>query len=69
MYPGADVFTLMYDEKKVSSVFPKNPIWYNTPAQTVFDVTGKPRLALPVMPMSVRKINLKAYDMVISSSS
>lgn len=69
MYPGADVFTLMYDEKKVSSIFPKNRVWYNTPAQTVFDVSGKPRLALPLMPMSVRKINLDGYDLVISSSS
>lgn len=69
MYPEADVFTLMYDEKKVGSVFPKNRIWCNTPAQTLFALTGKPRLSLPLMPASVKKINLTGYDVILSSSS
>lgn len=69
MYPEADIFTLMYDEKKVGSIFPKNRIWCNTPAQTLFSLTGKPRLSLPLMPASVKKINLTGYDLVISSSS
>ncbi len=69
MYPDADIFTLMYDEKKVGSVFPKNRIWCNTPAQTLFTITGKPRFSLPLMPLSVKKIYLSGYDLVISSSS
>lgn len=69
IYPEADIFTLMYDEKKVGSIFPKNRIWCNTPAQTLFSLTGKPRLSLPLMPASVKKINLTGYDLVISSSS
>lgn len=69
IYPEADIFTLMYDEKKVGSIFPKNRIWCNTPAQTLFSLTGKPRLSLPLMPASVKKIDLTGYDLVISSSS
>lgn len=69
MYPDADIFTLMYDEKKVGNVFPKNIIRCNTPAQILFSLTGKPRLSLPLMPSSVKKINLSSYDLVISSSS
>lgn len=69
MYPEADVFTLMYDEKKVGSVFPKNRIRCNTPAQTLFSLIGKPRFSLPLMPSSVKKIDLRGYDLVISSSS
>ena len=69
MYPEADVYTLMYDEKKVGTVFPKNRIRCNTPAQVMFTMTGKPRLSLPLMPASVKKIDLAEYDLVISSSS
>jgi glycosyltransferase involved in cell wall biosynthesis len=69
MYPEADIFTLMYDEKKVGSIFPKNRIWCNTPAQVLFSFTGKPRLSLPLMSASIKKIDLRWYDIVISSSS
>lgn len=69
IYPDADIFTLMYDEQKVGSVFPKNTIRCNTPAQALFSLTGKPRLSLPLMPSAVKKINLTWYDLVISSSS
>ncbi len=69
MYPEADVYTLMYDEKKVGLVFPKNRIHCNTPAQTLYLLTGKPRLSLPLMPASVKKIDVSDYDIVLSSSS
>lgn len=69
MYPEADIFTLLYDEKKVGDVFPKNRVRCNTSAQTLFTITGKPRLSLSLMPSSVEKINLAGYDLVISSSS
>lgn len=69
MYPEADVYTLMYDEKKVGNVFPKNKIRCETAAQKLFSVTGKPRFSLPLMPTSVKGISLNGYDLVISSSS
>lgn len=69
LYPEADVFTLMYDEKKVGDVFPKSRIRCTWPAQWFFRLTGKPRASLPLMPASVRSIDLTEYDFVISSSS
>ncbi len=69
IYPQADVFTLMYDEKKVGSVFPKNRIWCQTFAQKLFSLTHKPRFSLPLMSASIEQIELSGYDVVISSSS
>jgi glycosyltransferase involved in cell wall biosynthesis len=69
MYPDADVFTLMYDEKKVGDVFPKSRVNCAWPAQWLFRLTGKPRASLPLMPFSVKRIDLSGYDLVISSSS
>jgi glycosyltransferase involved in cell wall biosynthesis len=69
MYPQADVFTLLYDEKKVGNVFPPQRIHCHGPAQWLYRMTKKPRLSLPLMPISVKGIRLKGYDLVISSSS
>jgi len=69
MYPEADVYTLMYDEKKVGDIFPKEKIHCTGPAQWLFHITKKPRASLPLMTFSVAGINLSKYDLVISSSS
>lgn len=69
LYPEADVFTLMYDEKKVGDVFPKSRIRCTWLAQWFFSLTGRPRASLPLMPASVKSIDLTEYDLVISSSS
>jgi hypothetical protein len=69
MYPEADVFTLMYDEKKVGKVFPKEKIHCTGPAQWLYMMTKKPRASLSLMTFSVSGIDLSSYDLVISSSS
>ena len=69
MYPDADVFTLMYDEEKVGSMFPKGKIHCTGPAQWLYKLTKKPRASLPLMPFSVAGIDLSGYDLIISSSS
>ena len=69
MYPEADVYTLMYDEEKVWSVFPKEKIHCNGLAQWLFQLTKKPRASLPLMTFSVSGIDVSDYDLVISSSS
>lgn len=69
LYPDADVFTLMYDEKKVGSVFPPEKIHCTWPAQWFFRFTWKPRASLLWMPFSIRMIDVSEYDLVISSSS
>ncbi len=69
LYPEADVFTLMYDEKKVWNIFPKSQIHCHWPAQWFYGLTGRPRASLPFMPFSVNRLDVSSYDLVISSSS
>ncbi len=69
LYPEADIFTLMYDEKKIGDVFPKSRVKFTWPAQWFFKLTGKPRASLPLLPFSVSRIDISGYDLVISSSS
>jgi len=69
MYPDADVFTLMYDEEKVGSMFAKEKIHCSGPAQWLYTLTKKPRVSLPLMTFSVSGIDLSGYDLIISSSS
>jgi len=69
MYPEADVFTLMFNEEKVGSLFPKEKIHCTGPAQWLYKLTQKPRASLPLMTFSVGGIDLSGYDLIISSSS
>lgn len=70
MYPDAQIFTLIYDEKKVWKVFPKDRIKY-TPKSTqrIYDLTKKQRLALLRMPMGIESMDFTWYDIVIVSST
>jgi len=69
LFPDADVHTLIYDEKKVGAVFPKEKVKCSGPAQRVYKLFGRQRLALPWMAKSVEQIDLSGYDLVIASSS
>ena len=69
LWPDADLHTLIYDEKKVGSVFPKERVKCSGPAQRIYRLTGKQRLCLPWMARSVEQIDLSGYDLVIASSS
>lgn len=70
MYPQADLFPLIYDEKKVGKVFPREKIPY-IPAitQNIYDLTKNQRLCLPFMSKAVESIDLSGYDVVIASNS
>ena len=72
VFPQADLFTLIYDEQKVGSIFPKEKIhsqclqlW----TQKIYNLTKKQRLCLPVMNRSVESLDFSKYDIVIVSSS
>jgi hypothetical protein len=74
IFPEADLFTLIYDEKKVGTVFPKqyakgkeiqSAYW----TQYVYDLTKKQRLCLPFMARAVESLDFSKYDVVIVSSS
>lgn len=72
IFPEADLFTLIYDEKKVGKIFPKDKInaqvfWL--PSQRIYNWTKNQRLCLPSMAWSVEALDFSKYDLVIASSS
>ncbi len=72
MFPEADIFTLMYDEKQVSRVFPRNKIHpqvHKLRTQKIYKLLKKQRLCLPFMSSSVESLDLSEYDLVLVSSS
>lgn len=70
IFPDADLFTLIYDENKVGSVFPKERIKYVPKiTQRIYNLFKKQRFCLPYMARAVESIDLSEYDLVIASSS
>lgn len=70
IFPDADLFTLIYDEKKVWKVFPKEKI-KSVPKSTgrIYNLFKNQRFCLPYMPRAVEELDLSEYDLVIASSS
>ena len=70
IFPNADLYTLIYDEKKVWSVFPKEKIHsVAKPTQRLYTILKNQRFCLPLMPRAVESLDFSEYDYVISSSS
>lgn len=70
IFPEADLYTLIYDEKKVGSVFPKEKITsVARPSQRIYNIFKNQRFCLPLMPKAVESLDFSDYDYVVSSSS
>ena len=70
IFPDADVFTLIYDEKKVGKVFPREKIKHVPKStQRIYDLTKNQRLCLLFMAKAVESFDFGEYDAVIASSS
>ena len=72
IFPGADLFTLIYDEKKVGKIFPKEKIHsqcFSLSTQRTYNWTKKQRFCLPFMASSVESLDFSKYDIIIASSS
>lgn len=72
IFPNADLFTLIYDESKVWSIFPKDKInqqVFKLKTQKIYNFFKKQRFCLPFMPISVESLDFSNYDFVICSSS
>lgn len=72
IFPDADIFTLIYDEKKVGNIFPKDkvhPQVFKLPSQKRYKLFKNQRLCLTKMPLSVEQLDLSKYDTVLVSSS
>jgi len=71
-YPDADIFTLIYNEKRVGKIFPKekiHPQVFSLRTQKIYNLTKKQRFCLPFMVKSIEQFDLSAYDVVLVSSS
>jgi len=72
IFPEAELFTLIYDEKKVWDFFPKEKInkqCFSLKTQKIYKLTKKQRFCLPYMPNSVEQLDFSKYDVVLCSSS
>lgn len=68
MFPQADIYTLVYDEKKMGKSFPKEKV-KTTFIQKIPKATKLYTKLLPLMPLAFEELDLTNYDLVISSSS
>ena len=70
LYPEADLFTLIYDENKVSKLFPVSRI-KKVPrlTQFIYKLTKNQRFCLLFMARAIESLDFSQYDLVISSSS
>jgi len=68
IYPGIDIYTLVYNEKKIADSIKKHKIHTSFIQRLPFS-KKKYRFYLPFMPIAVEQFNLSEYDIVISSES
>ncbi|WP_051074158.1 glycosyltransferase [Rhizobium freirei] len=68
MYPDADIFTLVYDESRISEKIRKHKISTSFLQRIPGAVRGYQSL-LPLMPFALESFDLTDYDLIISSES
>ncbi|WP_159586725.1 glycosyltransferase [Chelativorans xinjiangense] len=68
MYPGADIFTLVYDEERVSAKIRRHKV---TPSflQKIPGARRHYQSLLPLMPFALESLDLSGYDLILSSES
>ena len=67
-YPDAPIFTLIYDEKTLGHIFPKERINTSFLQKMPFS-KEKYKWYLPLMPHATENLDLNNFDLIISSSS
>lgn len=68
IYPDADIYTLVYDEKKMGKIFPKEKV-HTSFVQKLPMSTKLYTKMLSLMPKAFESFDLSAYDLVLCSSS
>ncbi|HEY5039916.1 MAG TPA: glycosyltransferase [bacterium] len=68
LFPGADLFTLVYQPEKVSSVFQKHRVTTSPLQRLPFGKTRYPHF-LPLYWNLMGSFDLSGYDLIVSSSS
>jgi len=67
IFPGAEIFTLVYRPGAVSPLIEARPIHVSGLGRAP-GLSRRYRFALPLMPLAVERFDLRHYDLVISSS-
>ena len=67
LYPEADLFTLLHIPGRVSPIIENRKI-HTSFLQSLPWVETKYRHFLPLMPWAIERLDLKGYDLVLSSS-
>ncbi len=68
MYPDADIFTLVYDESRVSEKIRKHKVTTSF-LQRIPGAIKAYQSLLPLMPFALESFDLTDYDLIISSES
>ena len=68
LYPDADIYTLVYDEKKMGKIFPKEKV-HTSLLQKIPMAEKLYTKFLSLMPKAFEEFDLTGYDLVIASSS
>ena len=69
LFPEAPVYTLLYDEKVVGKVFPKDRVRPSVLQKFPRFIPGIHKLLFPLMPRAIEQMDFTGFDVVISSSS
>ncbi len=67
MYPDAPVYTLLYDEKKMGHLFPKERVRTSS-LQKFPRIPGVHKFLFRSMPRAIEEFDFSGYDVVLSSS-
>jgi glycosyltransferase involved in cell wall biosynthesis len=68
LYPNADIFTHVYVPEAMSAIIRARPV-YTSFIQKLPGARRHYQKYLPLMPMALEELNLRGYDLVISSES
>lgn len=68
VYPDADIFTLVYDEKKMGKIFPKEKV-HTSFVQKIPFASKLYTKMLTLMPKAFESFDFSSYDLVLCSSS
>ena len=69
MFPSAPIYTILYDEKKVGHVFPKEKIVTSSLQKYPKFIRNRYKLLINQIPRAVEEMDLEKYDLVISSNT
>lgn len=69
LYPKADIFTLLYNQDKVSKVFPPEKVRVSFVNNFPNFIKSKVKFLAPILPSAIESFDLSQYDLVISSTN